>query len=88
MLEISLLQIYDENRKNGAFLVKSTVQWMQKQNFLTKQWQRGIGAIPVIEERVSPFLVEKEPSAEPYKASGGLLFQKMEVLKIKEFCSE
>lgn len=39
MLEISLLQIYDENRKNGAILVKSTVQWMQKQNFLTKQWQ-------------------------------------------------
>lgn len=41
MLEISLLQIYDENRKNGAFLVKPTVQWMQKQNFQTKQWQGG-----------------------------------------------
>ena len=86
MLEISLLQIYDENRKNGAFLVKPTVQWMQKQNFLTKQWQRGIGAIPVIEERVSPFFVEKEPSAEPHKASGGLLFLFATRLYIPYFC--
>ena len=37
MLEISLLQIYDENRKNGAILVKSTVQWMQNRTF----WQNN-----------------------------------------------
>ena len=35
-----------------------------------------------------PFFAEKEPSAEPHEASRGLLFQKMEVLRIMEFCSE